>query len=116
MAKIGLVKDWSKFTKPIFKSSEIFKGLGTDTGGMQINLSGLDDNQNGKQVKWTLCAEGNVGPYIPTISAIILAKKLIAGTIDTRGATPCLGLYTLEEFDKEAISLGIYHQTEVSFG
>lgn len=116
LARIGLIKDWSVFSSTIFKSSEFFKGLGTDTGGMQINLSGLGGCQKVKHLKWTLCAEHGVGPYIPTISAIILAKKLITGVIDIRGATPCLGLYTLEEFDKEAIPLGIHHQTEVTFG
>ena len=47
---------------------------------------------------------------------VVLAKKLITGSIDTRGATPCLGMYTLGEFDEEAISLGIYHQTENNIG
>jgi saccharopine dehydrogenase-like NADP-dependent oxidoreductase len=112
IAKIGLIKDWSVLTRQIFKCSELFKGLGTDTGGMQINLSGLDKKEKPKHIKWTLYAENGVGPYIPIISAIIIAKKLITGNINTRGATPCLGMYTLKEFDKEASSLGIYHQTE----
>lgn len=116
LAKVGLIKDWSVLTRPIFKCSELFKGLGTDTGGMQISLSGLDENKKPKHIKWTLFAEDGVGPYIPTISAIIIAKKLITGGIDKRGATPCLGMYTLDEFDEEAISLGIYHQTENNIG
>ncbi|MEH6448405.1 MAG: saccharopine dehydrogenase NADP-binding domain-containing protein [Oleispira sp.] len=116
LAKIGLVKDWSVLTRLIFNSSEIFKNLGTDTGGMQINLKGLDKNNKSKSVKWVLVAEKGVGPYIPTLSAIIIAKKLIAGEIDTRGASPCLGMYTLQEFDEEALPLGIYHYTEVDHG
>ena len=116
LAKIGLVKDWSVLTRLIFNSSEIFKSLGTDTGGMQINLKGLDKNEKSKSVKWVLVAEKGVGPYIPTLSAIIIAKKLIAGEIDTRGASPCLGMYTLQEFDEEALPLGIYHYTEVDHG
>lgn len=112
LAKMGLIKDWSVFTRQIFKSSEIFKGLGTDIGGMQINLYGLDTKQQPRHIKWVLCAENGVGPYIPTLSAIILAKKLIAGGIDAVGSSPCLGMYTLQEFDKEASRLGIYHQTE----
>lgn len=116
LARIGLIKNWSVMTKLIFNSSEIFKKLGTEIGGMQINLSGVDANQKSKKIKWVLCAEHGVGPYIPTLSAIILAKKLIASNIDKTGALPCLGLYTLEEFDKEAAILGIYHQTESHIG
>jgi len=116
LAKIGLVKDWSVLTKQIFWVSKIFNGLGTDIGGMQINLSGLGVNQKPKWIRWLLCAENGVGPYIPILSAIILAKKLIDGEIETTGAMPCLGMYTLEEFDKEASSLGIYHVTENDIG
>ena len=116
LAKIRLVKDWSVLTRLIFDSSEIFKRLGTDTGGMQINLKGLGENKKTKFVKWILVAENGIGPYIPTLSAIIIAKKLISGEIDTRGASPCLGIYTLQEFDAEARPLGIYHYTEVSDG
>ncbi len=116
LAKIGFVKDWSIFTRFIFNSSEIFRHFGTDSGGMQINLKGLDNNSQPKSIKWILVAENGVGPYIPTLSAIILAKKLISGVIDTKGAFPCLGMYTLQEFDAEARPLGIYHYTEVNHG
>ncbi|MFC6672813.1 saccharopine dehydrogenase family protein [Marinobacterium aestuariivivens] len=116
LAKMGLIRDWSVFTKPIFNGGEFFRGLGTDIGGMQINLSGLGKDHEPQRIRWTLCAENNVGPYIPTLSAIILAKKLIAGTLDATGARPCLGMYTLEEFDVEASPLGIHHQTEREIG
>lgn len=116
LSKMGVVKDWSVMTKQIVQASELFKRFGTDVGGMQINLSGLDVNQKPKQIRWLLCAENGVGPYIPTLSAIILAKKLIAGDIKTAGAMPCLGLFTLEEFDHEASSLGIYHKVEREIG
>lgn len=116
LTKIGVINDWSAFTGKIYKASEVFKGLGTSVGGMQINLSGMGINQKPKNIRWILCAENGVGPYIPTLSAIILAKKLIAGDIDTKGAVPCLGMFTLDEFDKEASLLGIYHQTENGIG
>ncbi len=112
LARVGLIKNWSVFTKQIFKASEIFDKFGTDAGGMQIKLSGLDANLKSKIIKWQLYAEHGVGPYIPTLSAIILAKKLINEVIDTTGAMPCLGMYTLAEFDQEAAAQGIYHQAE----
>lgn len=116
MAKFGLIKDWSVFSRKIYKASDMLKGLGTDIGGMQVNLSGLDTNGDSRHVRWTLCAENGVGPYIPTISAIILAKKMIAGNQVNAGAMPCLGMYSLEEFDKEASPLKIFHQTEYGDG
>jgi saccharopine dehydrogenase-like NADP-dependent oxidoreductase len=111
-AKVGLIKDWSRFTRFIFNSSDYFTRWGTDTGGMKIMLSGRDKDNRFKKIHWLLCAENGVGPYIPTLSAIILAKKLIAGNIYKLGAIPCLGLFSLDDFDCEAESLGIYHHTE----
>jgi len=114
LAKIGLVKNWSRFTRFLLNSSDYFKRWGTDVGGMKVMLSGRDQKSQRKHIHWLLCAEKGVGPYIPTLSAIILAKKLIAGEIDTVGAMPCLGLYSLKEFDREAQQLGIYHQIQSS--
>jgi saccharopine dehydrogenase-like NADP-dependent oxidoreductase len=116
MAKVGLIKDWSNLTGLIFKSSELFKNLGTDVGGMKIDLMGRNKKQQIKRISWTLVAKDGVGPYIPTLSAIIIAKKLITGKIESRGATACLGLFNLKEFDKEALPLGIYHKAEVING
>lgn len=116
LAKWGIVKNWARYAPFIFKSSEIFKNLGSDMGGMQINLRGLDKDNKTKHIKWTLFADNGVGPYIPTLSAIILAKKLINGDCSTRGASPCLGMFTLQEFDLEACQHGIHHQLEMNVG
>lgn len=111
LAKIGLIKNWSIAAKSLLSLSDCFKCFGTDIGGMQVRLTG--NNHQGELIKkyWTLSAKDNIGPYIPTLSAIIVAKKLINGTLTTRGAMPCLGLYSLAEFDAEALPLGITHET-----
>ncbi|ROS02050.1 saccharopine dehydrogenase-like NADP-dependent oxidoreductase [Sinobacterium caligoides] len=116
LSKRGIVKDWSAHTPAIVKASEWFLRLGSDIGGMRVNLSGLGTDHKPLAIDWLLSATDGMGPYIPTISAIILAKKLIAGTIEHRGAMPCMGLYTLAEFDHEALPLGIVQQTEQRCG
>lgn len=99
LSKIGLVKSWASMTKLIIKMSNLFIHLGTDQGGMQVKLSGLSQSGKNKQVIWDLYADKGIGPYIPTISTIILVKKLVAEDIQQVGALPCLGLYGLEEFE-----------------
>ena len=116
MARSGLVSNWANYIKPIFSLSQLFNSFGTDTGGMQILLRGIGQDNRKKSVKWTLIARNGVGPYIPTLSVIILARKLINEEIKYVGAMPCLGMYTLEEFDQVASGLGIYHTTEVVSG
>lgn len=111
LAKKGIVKNWSPLVKPIVATSNWFINLGSDVGGMMIKINGLDANGTPKEILWRLTAERGVGPYIPTLSAIILAQQLIAEKPFTAGATACLGLYSLADFDAHAKIWGIYHQT-----
>ncbi len=111
LAKKRIVKNWSPLVKPIVATSNWFINLGSDVGGMMIKISGFDTNQKPKEILWRLTAEHGVGPYIPTLSAIILAQQLIAEKPFTAGATACLGLYSLADFDVHAKIWGIYHQT-----
>lgn len=111
LAKIGLVKNWAPLAKPIFHASDWFKHWGTDNGGMRVKLSGRTPTGESLTLTWRLTAENGVGPYIPTLSAVILAKHLLSGHQVTRGALPCLGLYTLEEFQPYADKLGLKLET-----
>ena len=98
-SKIGLIKDWSKFTKLIVSASNWFIRLGTDKGGMLVTIKGQSKKNLNKKIKWQLHADNGIGPYIPTMSAIILARKLIDGGLHQYGAMPCLGMFNLSEFE-----------------
>lgn len=110
LAKVGLVADWSPWAAAMLKARQPLMAFGTDIGGMRIELSGLGQDGQPKRLVWSLCAEHGVGPYIPTLSAIILAGKLLRAELVERGAMPCLGLFSLADFDVEAAPLGIYHR------
>ena len=112
--QMKLVRNWSPLTKWIAKGSELLLPFGTNDGGMQVTLQGV--GKNGKQLKidWTLFAEGGVGPYIPIISTVILAKKIVGQSINETGAKACLGMYSLEEFDEYAKTWGIYHTEQTN--
>lgn len=109
LVQAGLVRNWAPLSRSIVRASNWFLSFGTDQGGMQITLSGLDHQNNKKTISWTLFADHGVGPYIPTIPAIILARKIINGEVSMNGASPCLGLFSLSEFDAVARNWGINH-------
>ena len=113
LARKGIVKNWSPLVKPIVATSNWFIRLGSDVGGMMIKIIGIDEQQKPKEIIWRLTAEHGVGPYIPTLSAIILAQKLIQDNSSV-GATACLGLYSIKDFDEYAKYWGIYHQTFIN--
>ena len=72
--------------------------LGSDVGGMAVTLEGRGPSGGRKRIEWRLIARRGHGPYIPAMPSVILAKRLLAGTLAARGAMPCLGLFTLDEF------------------
>lgn len=107
LARFGLVTNWAKLV-PLFNYiSEKLIRLGSDKGGMSIHFSGIGKDGAPKVVKWFLTACDNHGPEIPCTPAIILARKLAQDEISTRGALPCLGLISLEDFDHEIESFEI---------
>ena len=116
LSKLGVVKDWSVYADSIFALSRRFNGLGSDKGGMRIELQGVALDGNPKSVNWVLSASGGIGPYIPTLAAIVITKKLLSCKKTETGAMPCIGLFDLQEFDVEAVPLGIEHSWEQADG
>jgi len=101
LTRYGLVDDWSRYSRQLTHLSEYFIKMGTDCGGMFVNLTGIDKDQKAKTVQWQIVAENSVGPNIPVIAPELVINRIAAGDTKT-GAMPCIGLFTLEEFMKVA--------------
>ena len=81
--------------------------LGSDRGGMVMTLDGRDADDRPTRVTWHLVAGSGHGPYIPAIPSVLLARRLLDGTLVARGAMPCMGLFTLDEFLAELADLDV---------
>ena len=114
LSKIGLVKNWAPLSKVIVSTSNIFLPFGSDKGAMEILICGKGHNGNAKKIKWTLYAPKGNGPYIPTLSTIILARKLLSSDKQSSqpetGAKPCTGMFELNEFDTYFDALDIHYE------
>ena len=86
--------------------------FGSDTGGMRVRAAGIDAAGERKCLTWELVAEGNHGPEIPCMAAILLANKLHRGHPIAPGAQVCMGMLELAEFKPEFARWGI--KTQVS--
>ena len=64
-------------------------------------LNGLDNEGRRLQRSWFIVARGGEGPQIPTVPAVILARKAARGALHVRGASACAGLVTLDEYLRE---------------
>ena len=118
LSKIGLVRNWALLSKIIVSASNIFLPFGSDNGAMEVLIRGKDSDGNIKKIKWTLYAPKGNGPYIPTLSTIILARKLLSTqSEDTNlvsGAKPCVGLLQLSDFSTFFAALDIYFEQSTS--
>ncbi|WP_440875372.1 saccharopine dehydrogenase family protein [Thalassotalea sp. PLHSN55] len=116
LSKIGLVKNWAPLSKAIVGTSNVFLPFGSDKGAMEVLVCGKGNNGNAKKVKWILYAPKGNGPYIPTLSTIILARKLLSSDKQSSqqgtGAKPCAGLFELSEFDTYFDALGIHYEEQ----
>ena len=105
LVRAGLVRKPERLASPLLGLKRAFRFLGSDVGGMMITLRGTDARGNPEHINWRLIARSGQGPYIPATPAVILVKRLLAGSLASRGAMPCLGLFTLAEFLREVADL-----------
>lgn len=107
MTRMGFFQNPSDYASFVYKIGEMTNFMGTPDGGMFIKLEGIDKNNNSHQLTWYLTALNGHGPEIPTIPAIILARKLAEDQIQVSGALPCFELITLDEFQNAVSHLDI---------
>ncbi|KLN60461.1 saccharopine dehydrogenase [Kiloniella spongiae] len=97
----GLPIRLEKHAASLLKLSNWFNIFGTSDGGMHIILKGKDHNGQSLTKKWFIIGLDGDGPQIPTIPAIILAKKIVRNERIASGAMPCVGLVSLADYLQE---------------
>jgi hypothetical protein len=103
----GVLREPERLAAPLLSLKHALRFLGSEVGGMVVTLEGKGRDGRPKRIDWNLIARRGHGPYIPAMPSVILAKRLLAGSLAQRGAMPCLGLFTLTEFLAEVADLDI---------
>ncbi len=101
LTRANVVSDWSKYARYFVGISRWLGKMGSDKGAMLISLRGTNAEGAASGVDWRLTAHDNHGPEIPCTPAVVLVKKLLRDEIPERGASPCLDLFTVDEFMAE---------------
>lgn len=101
LVRLGAPLHLPRFANWLLKASNLFDRFGSADGGMFMVLTGLDHDRRPLERSWFIIAKDGEGPQIPTIPAIILARKAACGELDFRGASACVGLVTLDEYLRE---------------
>jgi hypothetical protein len=74
---------------------------------MHVRATGVLPNGQTCTRTWHLVATDGDGPFVPTLAAAALIRKLKSGAAGWPGAMPCIGLLTLDDFIHEARGLRI---------
>lgn len=98
LVRVKILPSLQPLAKPLLKISFLFDAFGKDNSGFYMTLSGTGKDGAPKQITFDLVAKKGDGLYIPSMPAILMAKKFANGKITKTGATPCLDLITLDEY------------------
>lgn len=108
--KLKLISSILGLVAPLHAISRWTEPFISDKGGMFVRLEGLGIDGSALELTWHLIAAQNHGPYIPCGAAIALATKLARGDKLPCGATPCMGVLTVEEY---LTALNLYDVREI---
>lgn len=98
LVRVGAIRHLAAWAPALRRLSEYFKRWGTDRGGMVVELGGTAMDGAPLHLRWWLDAAAGVGPQIPATAAVVLAQQLADGQLTARGAQPCVGLLTLDQW------------------
>lgn len=73
-----------------------FRGFGSDTGGLVIDVAGQDAPGDVRLLRWTLVATKGDWTYVPVLAAAALIAAIAAGRGPRAGAAPAAGLVGLD--------------------
>ena len=105
--RVGAISRPERLAGLLLAMKRRLRFLGTDSGGLFVKLGGVGPDGLPMARAIHLVARRNHGPYVPAIASVVLARKLVRGEIEQRGAMPCMGLLTLNEFKAEVADLAI---------
>lgn len=107
LARGGILRRPERFAPVLMWLKRRLRFLGGADGGMIVRLAGTGRDGQPLERIISLVARNNQGPFVPVIAAVAVARKLVRGELDVRGATPCVGLMDLTEFRAETADLAI---------
>jgi hypothetical protein len=97
LVRAGLLTSLAPYVPRLRGAALAIERFGSKCSAMHVTVKGLDMQLQPSSRTWWLLAASDHGPHVPCFPAIALARKLLRGEIDTRGATPCVGLLTVDE-------------------
>lgn len=94
----GWVADLAPLVPFLVKARRITRIWTSDRGGMRVAISGIDAKGRPRRAYWSLLAENDDGPQVPTLAAAAAVRALLTDSIapGARSAAEALDLAAIE--------------------
>lgn len=106
--KRGWLKSLLPLHRPLHWIADRLQPLGSDRGGMLVDVEGTNADGRPMAYRWRLVAEKGQGPFVPAAPAAALIARLARGESLPAGAYPCLGLLELDEILAQVAHLPVF--------
>ncbi len=107
MVRAGLIKNLERYSDPLLKISRLFDTFGSNQSGFHFEMSGIGKDESLKKKTFYIIAKSGHGPFIPSVPSILCAKILARDETMARGAWPCVGIISLEQYMESLKDLDI---------
>lgn len=107
LAMIGALRRKGVIPKPermaafLNRSADALDMFGSALGGMVVRVRGTDADGEAAVRAWHIAADDDHGPEIPCMAAILLARRIAAGTLSDPGAYTSTSMLALSDFAPE---------------
>jgi hypothetical protein len=96
--RLGIVASIVPLAPALHALSRWLELFTSERGAMFVSIAGAGSDGAPLKLTWHLMASQNHGPYIPCGASIALAKALASGKKLPKGAMPCMGLLSVEQY------------------
>lgn len=107
LVRSGAVRDAAALSAPLWRAGNRLGLLPSERSALLVDACLVDAGGERIVRRWRLVAEGNDGARIPAMGVVALVRKLAAGRLPQRGAMPCVGLVSLQEYLAELAQLRV---------
>ncbi len=108
LVRLGLVKSLLPLAVPLRWIGDRLRSLGSDRGGMLVDVDGMNEAGARASYRWRLIADDGDGPFVPAAPSVALVRRLARGQTLTPGAYPCLGILSVPEILSVVAHLAIH--------
>ena len=98
---LGLIAQPARLAGLLNRAARAMDFMGSSLGGMVVRVEGTDASGAIAHRAWHIAADDDHGPEIPCMATILLARWLARGQIPQAGASTCMGLLNLADFEPE---------------